>query len=224
MNVIAGFIDLFLHLNKYLPDYVAQYGPWVYAALFFVIFIETGLVVTPFLPGDSLIFAAATIAAAGGLNTPLLLILLYSAAILGNMLNYQIGHLLRERVRRRQKIPLVKWEHIDRTQAFFDRHGGKTIVITRFIPIIRTFTPFVAGVGEMPYRRFFAWNIAGGVLWVTSMYLIGYFFGKVPFVEKNYSFVVVGIIVISLLPAVIAYIKSRVSGKKHTPRPEREID
>ena len=203
-------IDLFLHLDKYLNVLLSRYNGGAYVFMFVIIFIETGLVVTPFLPGDSLIFATGAIAAAGGpIRIPLLIPLLYVAAVAGDTVNYQIGHLLRERVNRREHIRFIKREYIDRTQTFFERNGGKTITIARFIPIIRTFAPFVAGVGEMPYRRFLSYNVVGGVCWVTLLFGIGYFFGNVYYVKTHFGLVVVAIILISILPAVAALLKDR---------------
>lgn len=207
---INFLIDVFLHLDKYLNVLLSHYNGWAYVFMFVIIFIETGLVVTPFLPGDSLIFATGAIAAAGGpISIPLVIPLLYVAAVGGDTANYQIGHALRERVNRREHIRFIKQEYLDRTQAFFERHGGKTITIARFIPIIRTFAPFVAGVGEMPYRRFLAYNVVGGISWVTLMFCIGYFFGNISYVKNHFSLVVVAIIFISVLPAVIAFVKSK---------------
>lgn len=202
-------MDIFLHLDKYLNVLLGQYNVWAYVVLFVAIFIETGLVVTPFLPGDSLIFATGAIAAAGGpIFTPLLLVLLYIAAIGGDSVNYQIGHLLRERIRRREHIRFIKMEYIDRTHAFFQRHGGKTITIARFIPIIRTFAPFVAGVGEMSYPWFLGYNVIGGLAWVSVMFGIGYFFGNISYVKNHFSLVVIAIILISVIPVFVALIKN----------------
>lgn len=213
---IHFLIDIFLHLDKYLNVLLSQYNGWAYVFLFVIIFIETGLVVTPFQPGDSLIFATGAIAAVGGpISIPLLLPLLYIAAVAGDTVNYQIGHLLRERVNRREHIRFIKMEYIDRTQSFFERNGGKTITIARFIPIIRTFAPFVAGVGEMSYRRFLGYNVIGGISWVTLLFGIGYFFGNISYVKNHFSLVVVAIILISVLPAGIAFIKSK-RGKQNT--------
>lgn len=207
---LSLLMDFFLHMDKYLNMLLGQHNTLAYVFLFVVIFIETGLVVTPFLPGDSLIFATAALAAAGGpISIPLLLPLLYIAAVSGDTLNYHIGHRLRERVRQRRRIPFVKMEYIDRAQHFFERHGGKTITIARFVPIVRTFAPFVAGVGEMPYRRFLGYNVVGGVAWVSVMFLIGYFFGNIPYVKDHFSLVVVAIILISVLPAAAALFKGK---------------
>ena len=206
----AFLIDVFLHLDKYLNVLLSQYNGWAYLFLFVIIFIETGLVVTPFLPGDSLIFATGAIAATGGpISIPVIIPLLYVAAVAGDTVNYQIGHLLRERVNRREQIRFIKTEYLDRTRAFFERNGGKTITIARFIPIIRTFAPFVAGVGEMSYRRFFGYNVVGGISWVTLLFCIGYFFGNISYVKNHFSLVVIAIILISILPAVIAFVRNK---------------
>lgn len=205
------FVDIFLHLDKYLNVLLSQYNTWAYVALFVAIFIETGLVITPFLPGDSLIFATGAIAAVGGpISVPLILSLLCLAAVSGDALNYHIGYLLRKKVNNREHIPLIKREYIDRTQAFFERNGGKTITIARFIPIIRTFAPFVAGVGKMGYRYFFKYNVIGGISWVMIMFGIGYFFGNISFVKNHFSLVVVAIVLISVIPAIVAFIRNRI--------------
>lgn len=207
---LSFLLDVLLHVDKYLNVIISQYHSLAYVVVFIIIFIETGLVVTPFLPGDSLIFAIGAITAAGGsISIPFILLLLYFAAIAGDTVNYQIGHLLREKVKKREHIALIKMEYIDRTQAFFERNGGKTITIARFIPIIRTFAPFVAGVGEMPYRKFLSYNIVGGISWTTLLFGIGYFFGNISMVKNHFSLVVIAIIIISVLPAVAAFIKSK---------------
>lgn len=211
-------IDLFLHLDKHLNVLIGQHNQWTYVVLFTVIFIETGLVITPFLPGDSLIFAVGAIAAAGGpISIPLVIVLLYAAAIGGDTMNYHIGHLLRKKVQRNERIALIKAEYIHRTQAFFERHGGKTITIARFVPIIRTFAPFVAGACKMPYHKFIGFNVAGGIAWVTILFALGYFFGNIPYIRDHFGLVVVAIVVISVLPAAIAALRSKMksgSGSK----------
>jgi membrane-associated protein len=207
---LSLIVNIFLHLDKYLNVVLAQYNTWAYALVFFVIFIETGLVVTPFLPGDSLIFAIGAIAASGGpVSIPVILLLLYLAAIGGDSLNYEIGHLLRERVEKRENIRFVRREYIDRTEDFFDRYGTKAITIARFVPIIRTFAPFIAGVGKMHYLKFLTYNVIGAVLWVTLMFSIGFFFGNIPLVKNHFSLVLIAIIVISLIPAVLAFFTNR---------------
>ncbi len=190
-----------------------QYGTSVYIVLFLMIFCETGLVVTPFLPGDSLIFASGALAASGIMGWGALPMFMV-AAVAGNMLNYQIGRFLSEKVKQRQNMRFIKQESLDRTQEFFDRHGGITIVVTRFMPILRTFSPFVAGVGRMPYRRFLAYNAAGGISWAAVFFLIGYFFGNLPAVKNHFSMVVVAIVVISVIPAAVAFFKSKAAKKK----------
>src|SRR6266508_4384349 len=206
MQQIKFLLDLFLHLDEYMANIINQYGVWTYGMLFFVIFMETGFVVTPFLPGDSLLFAAGTFAALGSLNIWLLLILLMIAAAGGNTVNYWIGHSLGDRA---YQVKWVKKEYLDRTHAFFQKHGGKTIFLARFVPIIRTFAPFVAGIGRMPYGYFFFYNILGCVVWVMLFTLAGYFFGNIPFVKQNFEFVIVAIIFISLIPAVWEALKAR---------------
>lgn len=206
------FIDLFLHLDTYLATFMQQYGTSVYVVLFLMIFCETGLVVTPFLPGDSLIFASGALAATGIMGWGALPMFMV-AAVTGNMLNYQIGRFFSEKVRQRQNLRFIKQENLDRTQEFFDKHGGITIVITRFMPILRTFSPFVAGVGKMPYKRFLLYNTVGGVAWAAVFFLIGYFFGNLPAVRSHFSVVVIAIVVISVIPAVVAYFKSKSAGK-----------
>lgn len=216
MSGIQMLIDIFLHLDKHLGVFMSQYGTSVYIFLFLIIFCETGLVVTPFLPGDSLIFASGALTATGIMGwgaLPLFII----AAVTGNMLNYQIGRFLSERVRQRRKMRLIKQEYLDRTQKFFDKHGGITIIITRFMPILRTFSPFIAGVGEMPYRKFLLYNTIGGTSWATAFFLIGVWFGNTTFVRNHFSVIVIAIVFISLIPAAVAFIKGRSSGKKRYP-------
>lgn len=213
------FIDFVLHVDVYLSDIIARYGAWTLALLFLIIFLETGVVVTPFLPGDSLIFVAATFAARGALNPWVMSILLVIAAVAGDTVNYWIGH----RVGAKAYTGEVKWikkEYMERTHAFFEKHGGKTIFLARFIPIIRTFAPFVAGVSQMSYGFFWRWNIIGGVVWVATFTLLGYFFGNIPFVQNNFELVIVAIIVISLVPAVIEAIQVR----RHIRQPQDEMD
>lgn len=207
-------LDLFSHLDYYLNLLFSQYPLWAYGTLFLVIFIETGLVVTPFLPGDSLIFTTGAIAAAGGkIPVPFALLLLFAAAAAGDTVNYQIGSLLREKVSRKQEIPLIKTEYLLRTQAFFDRNGGKTIAIARFIPVIRTFAPFVAGACRMSYPRFLRYNIVGGVSWVTLLFSFGYFFGNLDYVKSHFSLILAAIVVLSVLPGVISLVKSGQAGR-----------
>lgn len=206
-------LDVFLHLDTHLGAFMQQYGAPVYVVLFLIIFCETGLVVTPFLPGDSLIFAAGALAA-GGIVSWGALPLFIVAAVTGNMLNYQIGRFLSERVKQRRQMRFIKQENLDRTQAFFDKHGGITIVITRFMPILRTFSPFVAGVGKMPYKRFLLFNTVGGISWASAFFLIGFFFGNLPAVQTHFSVIVVAIVVVSVIPAVIAFVKGKMADRE----------
>jgi len=214
MEIIKTFIDLFLHLDKHLNVVIQTYGTWTYAILFIIIFLETGLVITPFLPGDSLLFAAGTFAGLGSLNVVFLFLLLCAAAIIGDTANYWIGHFIGPRAFTGE-MPFLKKEYLDRTHEFYERHGGKTIILARFVPIIRTFAPFVAGIGKMSYWRFITYNIVGGIFWVALFTFGGYFFGNLKFVQDNFSFVVLAIILISVMPAVIEVIKerTRVSGE-----------
>jgi membrane-associated protein len=215
MDWIKNAIDLILHLDKYLADLGQEYGVWIYAILFLIIFCETGLVVTPFLPGDSLLFAVGALAATGGFDLPTILILLSVAAILGDTLNYWIGHQFGDYFINHPS-KLIKKDYLDKTHAFYEKHGGKTIIIARFAPIVRTFAPFVAGVGKMTYGTFLTYNIAGGLLWIFSLTLAGFFFGNIPLVKKNFSLVIFGIIFISLLPMIWEFIQSRRSNSSAT--------
>jgi len=208
MELLLKAVDIFIHLDKYLGDIILQYGTLTYLLLFFIIFMETGLVVTPFLPGDSLLFAAGTFAAIGALDVRILFLLLAAAAIIGDTVNYWIGHIIGPRAFTGE-VPFLKKEYLDRTHEFYERHGGKTIILARFIPIIRTFAPFVAGIGAMSYRHFIAYNIIGGLAWVTLFTFGGYFFGNLPAVKHNFSLVVMAIIFISILPGVFEYFKER---------------
>jgi len=208
MEFLSFVIDLFIHLDQHLSEIISQYGTWTYAILFLVIFMETGFVVTPFLPGDSLLFAAGTFAALDALNVYLLAGLLMVAAILGDTINYWIGHFIGERAYTGE-IKWIKKEYIDRTHAFFEKHGGKTIFLARFVPIIRTFAPFVAGVGRMSYGYFFSFNVIGGIVWVNVFLFAGYFFGNIPFIKHNFSIVILAIIFISLIPVFYEAWKAR---------------
>lgn len=208
-------IDLFLHLDKYLNVLISQYNILAYVLIFLVIFIETGFVVIPFLPGDSLLFATGAISAKSGLiNIPVMLLLLYIAAIAGDTLNYHIGHMLREKVKKRENIRFVKMEYIIKAQEFLKKHGGITITIARFIPIIRTFAPFVAGAGKMPYTSFIKYNIAGGIAWVTLFFGLGYFFGNIEYVQSHFGLVVIAIVFISIIPGVVAFVRSKLKKDK----------
>ena len=216
LDLIKFLIDLFLHLDEHLSAIIQSYGTWTYFLLFLVIFMETGFVVTPFLPGDSLLFAAGTFASpalGSPLNIWVLWALLCIAAIVGDTVNYWIGHFIGPRAFSGE-IRFLKKQYLDRTHAFFERHGGKTIILARFVPIIRTFAPFVAGVGEMGYGKFISYNVIGGIAWVTLFTWGGYFFGTLPFVQNNFSLVVLAIIFLSVLPAVIEIIKERTRSVK----------
>lgn len=206
MEQIRFLIDMFLHLDEQLANIINQYGTWTYVILFLIIFMETGFVVTPFLPGDSLLFAAGTFGALGSLNVWLLMILLIVAAIAGDTVNYWIGYYLGDRA---YNIKWIKKEYLDRTHAFFQKHGGKTIFLARFVPIVRTFAPFVAGMGKMSYGYFFSYNVFGGIIWVVLFTLLGFFFGNIPFVKKNFELVIIAIILISVVPAVWEAVKAR---------------
>jgi membrane-associated protein len=216
LDLIKYLIDLFLHLDEHLSAIIQSYGTWTYFLLFLVIFMETGFVVTPFLPGDSLLFAAGTFASpalGSPLNIWVLWALLCIAAVAGDTVNYWIGHFVGPRAFSGE-IRFLKKQHLDRTHAFYERHGGKTIIIARFVPIIRTFAPFVAGIGEMSYGKFISYNVIGGIAWVTLFTWGGYFFGTLPFVQNNFSLVVLAIIFLSILPAVIEIIKERTRSVK----------
>jgi membrane-associated protein len=199
MNIITTLIDFILHLDRYLGEIIQNYGTWTYLILFFVIFMETGFVVTPFLPGDSLIFAAGAFAGLGYLHVGILFAVLALAAIAGDTANYWIGHYIGPRAFS-GSVRFLKKEYLDRTHVFYEKHGGKTIIIARFIPIIRTFAPFVAGVGAMTYPKFIAYNVIGGLAWVALFTFGGYFFGNLPVVQENFTFVLLAIIIISVLP------------------------
>ncbi len=207
MELLIKLIDFILHVDSHLENIIAQYGVWTLAILFLIVFLETGFVVTPFLPGDSLIFAAGTFAARGAMDPWLLFFLLSIAAILGDTVNYWIGH----RIGARAYTGEVKWikkEYMERTHVFFEKHGGKTIFLARFVPIIRTFAPFVAGASRMPYGFFIRWNIIGGVVWVAVFTFLGVFFGNIPFVQKHFELVILVIIVISVIPVIIEAMKA----------------
>nr|WP_028980701.1 DedA family protein [Sporocytophaga myxococcoides] len=212
MDLIKGFIDLFLHLDQHLSQIITDYGFWTYLILFMIIFVETGLVIMPILPGDSLLFAAGTFAALGSLNLGLLILLLFIAAFLGDTLNYFIGNFIGPKVFSKD-YRFLKKEYLVKTQQFYEKHGGKTIIFARFMPIIRTFAPFIAGVGTMNYKKFISYNIIGGILWVAGFTLLGYLFGNIPAVKKNFTLVILGIILLSITPPLIEYLKSKFSKK-----------
>jgi membrane-associated protein len=209
MELITGLVDIVLHLDVHLAALVQQYGVWVYAILFAIIFAETGLVVTPFLPGDSLLFVAGALAAVGGINVHVIVVTLFIAAVLGNSTNYAIGHWLGKTFFRDRGSKWLNPAHLERTHAFYEKHGGMAVVISRFIPIIRTYVPFVAGLGAMTPARFTAYNVAGAVLWIASLTYAGYFFGNIPWVKQNLSFIIVGIILVSVIPVAVTAIKAR---------------
>lgn len=209
MDFIKTFIDIFMHLDRHLSTIIQSYGVWTYAILFLIIFCETGLVVMPLLPGDSLLFAAGAFAAVGAFDIYWLAILLAIAAILGDTVNYGIGHYLGPRVFSRQDVRFLNRRYLDRTHKFYEKYGGKTIIIARFVPIIRTFAPFVAGVGSMTYSRFIAYNIVGGLAWIAIFVAGGYFFGNIPIVRKNFTLVIMAIILISVMPGVIEFLRHR---------------
>lgn len=202
MNPILYLLDFILHIDVHLGQLISAYGFATYAILFVIIFVETGLVFTPFLPGDSLLFAAGAFAALGSLNIFLILGLLTAAAILGDTCNYWIGHFFGQKLVDNPKVPIRK-EHLEETQKFFEKHGGKTIILARFVPIVRTFAPFVAGIGKMSYGKFISYNVVGGVAWVFLATLAGYFFGNIPFVKENFSIIVLAIILISVVPMLV---------------------
>jgi membrane-associated protein len=209
MEYITQFIELFLHLDKSLSTVIQTYGSTTYIILFLVILCETGLVVLPFLPGDSLLFAAGAFAAKGDMNIATLFMTLCVAAILGDSINYEVGRLIGPRIAQREKSRYVNKEHIAKTHQFYEKYGAKTIIIARFIPIIRTFAPFVAGLGTMSYKKFLQYNVIGGVAWVAICLFAGYLFGNIPLVKQNFTAVIFAIIIVSILPAVIEYIRHR---------------
>jgi membrane-associated protein len=214
MELVHWFVDFLLHLDKHLAEVIQQYGVHTYTLLFLIVFLETGLVVTPLLPGDSLLFAAGSFAGLGALRLWPLFFLLSAAAILGDTVNYAIGAYLGPRVFHFPKSRFFNPEHLRRTHDFYEKYGGKTIIIARFVPIIRTFAPFVAGIGAMSYARFLTYNVVGGVLWVSVCLFAGYFFGNLPVVRKNFSLVMLAIIVISLLPAGVEYLRHRLAARR----------
>ncbi len=217
MEFIPRIIDFVLHLDKHLSTLIQTYGLWTYLILFLVIFLETGFVVTPFLPGDSLLFAAGTFAAAGALDILWLFILLSAAAVLGDTVNYWIGHFVGPKVFSKEKTRFFKKEYLDRTHRFYEKYGAETIIIARFVPIVRTFAPFVAGIGRMSYWKFISYNVIGGIGWVALFIFGGYFFGNIPFVRKNFSFVIIAIIIISVLPAAYEVLRHRREARQARP-------
>jgi membrane-associated protein len=212
MELLLKGMDILLHLDKYLDIMIQTMGLWSYVILFLIIFCETGLVVTPVLPGDSLLFAVGTFAAIGSFDLATLLVLLSIAAIGGDTVNYWIGSYMGPKVFHYEGSRFFNKKHLERTHQFYEKYGGKTIIIARFVPIIRTFAPFVAGIGSMTYRTFLAYNVIGGILWIFSLTLAGYFFGNIPVVKKNFSLVIMAIVVLSVMPGVIEYLRQRSKG------------
>lgn len=213
MDILLQFFDILLHLDKHLAILVEQYGPWIYAILFFIIFAETGFVVTPFLPGDSLLFVAGALAALGGVDIVLLMATLTTAAVLGNQVNYHIGRFIGPKVFHWEDSRFFNRKALDKTHAFYEKHGGKAIVISRFLPLFRTFVPFVAGVGAMSYARFTSFNVSGALLWVVSLCMVGFLFGNVPWIKQNLTLVIVGIIILSFMPVFIGWLQHRKAEK-----------
>ena len=209
METVATLWDLAVHLDRHLAAFVVQHGTWVYALLFAIVFCETGLVVTPFLPGDSLLFVAGTLAAAGGMDIAAVMSVLVSAALCGDNVNYWVGRWAGPRVFHYRESRWLNPKHLQRTHAFYERHGGKTIVIARFVPIVRTYVPFVAGVGTMPYLRFLAFSVVGALVWVLSLCLAGYFFGNLPIVRTHLTLVILAIVLLSIAPGIVAWLRHR---------------
>ncbi|GAA0110024.1 DedA family protein [Clostridium tertium] len=209
MNLILKFIDIILHLDKYLSVITANYGIWIYAVLFIIIFLETGLVVTPFLPGDSIIFASGALAVIGAMNVMSLLIIFYIAAVLGDTANYYIGKKIGSGIMEKEKVKFINKNYLIKANNYYEKHGAITIVLSRFIPIIRTFAPFVAGITKMNYRSFIKYNLIGGALWVLLFLVGGFALGNLPIVKSNFSIIVIAIIIISVIPAIVTFIKER---------------
>jgi membrane-associated protein len=216
MYFLTTAFDMFLHVDRHLLDVATAYGPWVYGLLFLIIFLETGVVVTPFLPGDSLLFATGALAATGAVDITGVLVLLTAAAVIGDNTNYFIGRAVGPRVFTEHRR-FLKHEHLRRTQRFYEKHGGRAVVLARFVPIVRTFAPFVAGVGRMRYPRFLAFDVGGGILWVWSFGLLGFFFGSQPVIKENFGLVVIGIVAISVLPIAVEVFKARLRRPASTP-------
>lgn len=216
MEIIQFFIDFILHIDKHLVELVANYGTWIYLILFVIVFCETGLVVTPFLPGDSLLFVAGTLAARADndMNVILLMFIIIAAAIIGDSANFEIGKHFGKRMFSNPKSRIFKQEYLQRTHDFYERHGGKTIILARFVPIVRTFAPFVAGMGRMNYRYFFSYNVIGAVVWVLSFVLLGYFVGNIKWVQDNLKLLMVVIIVVSVMPGIVEFLRNKMKGNK----------
>jgi membrane-associated protein len=222
METVAALWDLVVHLDSHLAAFVSQHGTWVYALLFVIVFCETGLVVTPFLPGDSLLFVTGALAAAGGMDIVVVISVLVSAALSGDNVNYWIGRWAGPRVFHYRESRWFNPKHLERAHAFYEKHGGKTIIIARFVPVVRTYVPFVAGVGAMPYLRFLAFSIVGALVWVLSLCLLGYFFGNLPWVKNNLTLVILGIVLLSISPGIIAWFKHRRTAAE--PSVERSVE
>jgi len=214
VELISGFFQVLVHLDQHLLRVTQEYGPWVYLLLFLIVFCETGLVVAPFLPGDSLLFVAGTVSGAGAMNVHVLALVLTLAAVAGDSLNYAIGWWIGPRIFRRADSWFLKQAYLERTHRFFERFGGRTIVIARFVPIVRTYAPFVAGVGQMSYRRFAAFNVSGALLWVGVILYAGYVFGNVPVVKNNLSAVILGIILLSMSPGIVELVRHRLASRR----------
>ncbi len=213
MDLLLSFWDFFLHLDKHLALLVQNYGPWIYAILFAIIFCETGLVIAPFLPGDSLLFIAGALAATGGMDVHIVVVLLIIAAVLGDAVNYQIGAWLGPRIFKDDNARYLKKAHLEKAHAFYEKWGGAAIILARFTPFLRTYVPFVAGMSQMSYRKFALYNVTGGIVWVASLTYLGYFFGNIAWVKANQGFMVIGIVIVSLIPVLIGVIKSRTPSK-----------
>ena len=213
MDLLLSFWDIIVHLDKHLAMLVQNYGPWIYAILFLIIFCETGLVITPFLPGDSLLFIAGALAATGGMDVHIVVVLLIIAAVLGDAVNYQIGAWAGPKIFKDDNARFLKKAHLAKAHAFYEKWGGAAIILARFTPFLRTYVPFVAGMSRMSYRKFALYNITGGIIWVASLTYLGYFFGNIPWVKANQGYMVIGIVIVSLIPVLIGIIKSRTSTK-----------
>lgn len=209
MEYIKYLIDFILHIEVHLDQIIRDYQSWTYAIMFAIIFLETGVVVTPFLPGDSLLFALGAFAAKGSFDFWIMSLLLIAAAIIGDSVNYSIGRYFGKKVLEMERIPMIKKEHIAKAHSFYEKHGPKTIILARFIPIVRTFAPFVAGIGEMNYSKFMAYNVFGAIFWVMSFMSLGYSFGNLDIVQKNFKLVMLGIIILSILPGIVEYLRER---------------
>lgn len=220
MDLIMFFYDFIMHLDKHLAVIVSDYGTWTYVILFTIIFCETGLVVAPILPGDSLLFAAGAIASLGTLNSKMLFILLVIAAIAGDTVNYWVGKIMGPSVFKRENSRIFKKEYLDKTHNFYEKYGAKTIILARFVPIVRTFAPFVAGIGSMTYSRFLTYNVVGGIAWITLFFWGGFYFGNIPVIKNNFTVVIIAIIILSIMPGVIEYLRHKYGNKSAEPEVE----